>query len=54
MPNKVKYKNTNYIHEWHLAEEQQIKAIIIEPGRFFTKECLNGQEWWNCIVSTYL
>jgi len=44
MPSEAKYRNANYIYRWHLAEEQQVKAIIIELGRFLTKECLNGQE----------
>jgi len=26
----------------------------MELGRFLTEECLNGQEWWNCILSTCL
>jgi len=26
----------------------------MEPGRFFTEECLNRREWWNCIISTCL
>jgi len=32
------------MHRWHPTKEQQVKAIIIELGRFFTKKCLNGQE----------
>jgi len=42
MPSKAKYRNADYIYGWHLTEEQQVKTIIMEPGRFFTKECLNG------------
>jgi len=41
---KAKYKNANYIYRWHLAKEQQVGVIIMELGRFFTEECLNGQE----------
>jgi len=26
----------------------------MKSRRFFTEECLNGQEWWNCILNTYL
>ena len=54
MLSKVKYKNANYIYKQHLAKKQQVGAIIIELGRFLTKECLNGQKWWNYMASTYL
>jgi len=32
------------MHRWHLTKEQQVKIVIMEPGRFLTKEYLNGQE----------
>jgi len=54
MPSELKYRNANYMHGWHLAEKQQVGAIIMELGRFLTEECLNGREWWNCMASTYL
>jgi len=41
---EVKYRNTNYIYRWHLAEKQQVRTIIMELRKFLTKECLNGQE----------
>jgi len=42
MPSKAKYRNANYMYGWHLAEKQQVGAIIIELGRFLTEEYLNG------------
>ena len=27
---------------------------MIELRRFFTKECLNKREWWNCIINICL
>ena len=36
------------MHGWHLAEPQEIGMIVMQPGRFFTQECLQGREWWNC------
>jgi len=54
MLSKVKYRNTDYIYGWHLAKRQQMGVIIMELERFFTEKCLNRQEWWNCIASTYL
>jgi len=44
MPSELKYKNTKFMHRWHLTKEQQVKAIIMELGRFLTKEYLNGRE----------
>jgi len=41
MPSKLKYRNNKFIYRWHLIKEQQVKAIIIELGRFLTEECLN-------------
>jgi len=41
MPSEAKYKNANYMHGWHPTKKQQVGAIIIELGRFLTKECLN-------------
>jgi len=54
MPSELKYRNAKFMHGWHPTEEQQVGAIIMELGRFLTKECLNGQEWWNCILNTCL
>ena len=42
MPSELKYKNAKFMHRWYLTEEQQVRAVIMEPGRFLTKECLNG------------
>jgi len=54
MLSKLKYKNAKFIHRWHPTKEQQVRAVMMELGRFFTKEYLNGREWWDCIVSTCL
>jgi len=45
MPSKLKYRNADYMHGWHLAKEQQVGAIIMELGRFLTEEYLNRREW---------
>jgi len=45
MLSKAKYRNANYIYGWHLAKKQWVGAIIMELGRFLTKECLNRWEW---------
>ena len=39
---KLKYKNIKFIYKWHLTKKQQVKAVIIKPGRFLTKKYLNG------------
>jgi len=44
MPSEAKYRNTDYMHGWHPTEKQQVGAIIMELGKFLTKEYLNGQE----------
>jgi len=41
MPSELKYRNAKFIYRWHPTEEQQVGAVIMEPGRFFTEECLN-------------
>jgi len=41
MPSEAKYRNADYMYRWHLAKKQQVGAIIIELGKFLTKECLN-------------
>jgi len=42
MLSEEKYRNANYMYRWHLAKKQQVGVIIMELGRFFTEECLNG------------
>jgi len=42
MLSELKYRNANYIYGWYLAKKQWVGVIIIELGRFFTEECLNG------------
>jgi len=54
MPSKLKYRNAKFMYRWHLTKEQQVKAVMMELRRFLTEKCLNGQEWWNCILNTYL
>jgi len=54
MLSEAKYRNANYMYGWHLAEKQRVGAIMMELRRFFTEECLNRREWWNCIISTCL
>jgi len=44
MPSELKYKNTKFIYRWHLTEEQQVRAVMIELERVLTKEYLNGRE----------
>jgi len=44
MLSELKYKNNKFIYRWHLTEEQQVRAVIMELGRFFIKKYLNRQE----------
>jgi len=44
MPSELKYRNAEFMHGWYLTEEQQVRTIMIELGRFLTEECLNGRE----------
>jgi len=39
--NELKYRNAEFMHRWYPTKEQQVRAVIIELGRFFTKEYLN-------------
>ena len=41
MPSEIKYKDTKFIYNQHLAKKQNVKALIIKLKRFFIKECLN-------------
>jgi len=41
MLSEIKYKNANYMYGWHPTKKQQVRVIIMEPGRFLTEECLN-------------
>jgi len=54
MPSELKYRNTKFMYKWYLTKKQQVGVVIMEFKRFLTEECLNGQEWWNCILNTYL
>jgi len=44
MPSELKYRNAEFMYGWHLTEKQQVRAIIMELGRFPIKECLNRRE----------
>jgi hypothetical protein len=46
--NDREYRNAKYMHGWHVTEEWHIGMIVMQPGRFLTRECLLGREWWNC------
>ena len=37
----LKYRNAKYIYKWHLLEQQDKIDLILKPGRFLIKECLN-------------
>ena len=37
----LKYRNANYIHRWHLTEQQNKVDLILKLGRFLTEECLD-------------
>jgi len=39
---ELKYRNAKFIYRWYLTEEQQVRAIIMELGRFLTEKYLNG------------
>jgi len=39
---KLKYRNAKFMYRWYLTEEQQVRAVIMELGRFLTEKCLNG------------
>jgi len=54
MLSELKYRNAKFMYRWHPIKKQQVRVVMIELGRFLTKKCLNGREWWNCIISTYL
>jgi len=41
IPSELKYRNAKFIYRWHPTKEQQVRAVMMELGRFFTKECLN-------------
>jgi len=42
MPSELKYRNAKFMYGWHPIKEQQVRTVIMEPGRFLTEECLNG------------
>jgi len=44
MLSELKYRNNKFIYGWHLTEEQQVGAVIMELGKFLTEECLNRQK----------
>jgi len=41
MPSELKYRNAEFIYRWYPIKKQQVRAIIMELGRFFIEECLN-------------
>ena len=54
MLSEIKYKDAKFMYKQYLATKQQIKALVMELGNFFTEECLNGRKWWNCILKGYI
>ena len=38
--NNQKYYNTKYIHGWYITKKWYIGIIVIQPGRFLTREYL--------------
>ena len=53
-PDEWRYQNTTFMHGWHPRDTQGHKTLEMEPGRFLTEACLNGQKWWECTKNTCL
>ena len=45
----LKYRNAKYIYRWHLMEQQDKVDLILKLERFLTEECLDRQQWWDCL-----
>ena len=50
----LKYKNAKYIYGWHLLEQQDKVDLILKPRQFFMENCLNRQQWWDCLENICL
>jgi len=41
---EIKYKDAKFMYRWYPAIKQQVGVLIMELGRFFIEECLNGKK----------
>ena len=50
----LKYRNAKYMYRQHLTEQQDKVDLILKPGRFLIEECLDRQQWWDCLENICL
>ena len=50
----AKHRNAKYMYGWRALKYQLKHLLTVQLGRFLTKECLEGQKWWECTDNYYL